>query len=251
MFEPLARPRAAKHAAPAARHRAQLPSRRRTTRRPFAPRLRQSPARNAAGHGDRAAGKACRENPAFRSRSQGGGCQCADAGADSRCRTVAARRGTSAQELDPSRAPRSSPRQRPSYCRRRRRSTLPQHLPRPLPPRRPARPARSQRPPPHRSIDPGQSGRAGAGTPRDQFIVRPELQEHRDHREAVRLERTRQRRADGGGRRRSPVQRSQSQRHRSADQRRSPGRRVLGPRDVANLFPEVEGFRTFRLPLKI
>jgi TRAP-type uncharacterized transport system substrate-binding protein len=25
---------------------------------------------------------------------------------------------------------------------------------------------------------------------------------------------------------------------------------VLAPRDVANLFPEVEGFRTFRLPLK-
>jgi hypothetical protein len=25
---------------------------------------------------------------------------------------------------------------------------------------------------------------------------------------------------------------------------------VLAPRDVANLFPEVEGFRTFRVPLK-
>ena len=80
-----------------------------------------------------------------------------------------------------------------------------------------------ERPHPHRPMTRTIWSRSCCA-PRDQFVVRPEQQDHRDHGEAIRLERTRQRRADGGGRRRSPVQRSKSRRDRPADQRRSPGR---------------------------
>ena len=92
----------------------------------------------------------------------------------------------------------------------------------PLPVRRSTRPGRSERPHPHRPMTRTIWLRS-CWRARDQFVVRPEQQDHRDHGEAIRIERTRQRRADGGGSRRSPVQRSKSQRDRPADQRRSPG----------------------------
>ena len=55
-------------------------------------------------------------------------------------------------------------------------------------------------------------------------IIRPEQQEHCDRGEAIRSQRKCQRRADGGGSSRSPVQQGTVRGDRPADQRRSPGR---------------------------